>query len=215
VPVLDLAPPRRSLQLAWILRGVVFSGVAVLGLPVAAVVVLAATDLSTRLLAAGALLLLLALGQAGRLLIRAATLPPGRVDLRPDGLVVHSRAVLAVPLRIDRDDVEGVVFPSPTGAVRLGALAHVPVLTPHSRLEDVTAVVLLEGNRRLDGVLWGWAPNLFLRVGGSPYEGPVRKGRAGAIAFGLADRDAARAAFEAWGVRTSLTPDEWRWLATR
>jgi hypothetical protein len=73
----------------------------------------------------------------------------------------------------------------------------------------------LKGNRRLDGVLWGWAPNLFLRLGGAPYEGPVRKGRAGAIALAFSDPAAAKAAFTHWGVRTSLTPDEWRWLATR
>jgi hypothetical protein len=215
VEVLPLAPSRRSLQLAWIVRGVVLVVIAVVGAPIATVVVLVASGLPTRVLAGGVLLLLIALGQAGRLLIRAATLPPGRVELRDDGLVVHSRAVLAMPLRVDRDDVDGVVFPSPSGAVRLGALAHVPILSAHAKLDDVAAVVLLRGSRRLDGVLWGWAPNLFLRIGGAPYEGPVRKGRAGAIALALEDREAAKVAFTAWGVRTSLTPDEWRWLATR
>lgn len=213
--VLDFAPPRRSLQLAWVLRGTVLAAIALLGVPVTAAVVLVADGLPTRLLAAAVLLLLIALGQAGRLLVRGASMPPGRVELRDDTLVVHNRAVLALPLRVERDAVDGVVFPSPSGAIRLGALAHVPVLSPHSKLEDVTAVVLLRGSHRLDGVLWGWAPNLFLRIGGAPYEGPVRKGRAGAIALALADREAARAAFGAWGVRTSLTPDEWRWLATR
>ena len=197
------------------MRGVLFASVALIGIPIAAVVAVAADELVTRLLAGGVLLLLIGLGQAGRLLVRAVTVTPGRLDLRDDALVVHSRAVLAMPLRVDRAEVEGVVFPSPAGAVRLGALAHVPVLSPHTKLDDVTAVVLLRGSRRLDGVLWGWAPNLFLRVGGAPYEGPVRKGRAGAIALALADREAARTAFSEWGVRMSLTPDEWRWLATR
>lgn len=213
--MLALAPPRRSLQLAWIARGAVLAVVAVLGVPIAAVVALVSSSLSTRVLAGGLLLLLIAVGQAGRLLIRAASLPPGRVELRDDCLVVHSRAVLAMPLRVERAEVDGVVFPSPSGAVRLGALAHVPVLSAHSKLEDVSAIVLLRGSRRLDGALWGWAPNLFLRIGGAPYEGPVRKGRAGAIGLAVEDREAARAAFATWGVRTSLTPDEWRWLATR
>ena len=194
-------------------RGLVLIALAVLGVPVSVVALLVASGWPARGLAALVLLVLLGLGQAGRLLVRAATSNPGRVELHPDAMVVHSRAVLAMPLRVERAAIAGVVFPTPKGAVRLGALAHVPVLSPHDRIEDVTVVVLLRGSPRLRGVLWGWAPTLVLWFGGAPYAGPVRKGRAGALALALVDREAARAAFAEWGVRTALTPDEWRWLA--